>query len=74
MGPSCGPYGSSAYQDPCYTNHHGGTTTHVFPAMSVNVSMNMTMGVPNMGYGPDQGLQHQVGHCVPRTKWNWMMK
>ncbi|XP_047488778.1 protein glass-like [Penaeus chinensis] len=39
----------------------------MFPAMSVNVSMNMTMGVSNvnMGYSPDPSLQHQwPGSCA----------
>lgn len=54
--PPCG-YPTGSYQDPSYP-----TSPHVFPAMSVNVSMNMTMGVSNvnMGYSPDPALQHQV--------------
>ena len=59
MGTTC-PY-STGYQDPGYTSPGA---PHVFPTMSVNVSMNMTMGVPNMnmGYSPDPSLQHQVGN------------
>ncbi|CAL4124084.1 unnamed protein product [Meganyctiphanes norvegica] len=51
---SPGSYQDSAYSSPAPP------TPHVFP-MSVNVSMNMTMGVPNMncGYSPEQTLQHQ---------------
>ncbi|KAK4308080.1 hypothetical protein Pmani_020208 [Petrolisthes manimaculis] len=57
-----GCYSGGGYQDPpsAYPSpappHH-----HMFPAMSVNVSMNMTMGVSNvnMGYSPEQSLQHQ---------------
>lgn len=50
-------YSSGSYQDMGYSS-----SPHMFPSMSVNVSMNMTMGVPNvnMGYSPDSSLQHQV--------------
>ncbi|KAB7503391.1 Protein glass [Armadillidium nasatum] len=53
--PPCG-YTPGGYQETGYA-----PSPHVFPAMSVNVSMNMTMGVSNvnMGYSPDQTLQHQ---------------
>ncbi|XP_053644055.1 protein glass-like isoform X3 [Cherax quadricarinatus] len=52
-------YATSGYQDA--GTYSSPAPPHVFPAMSVNVSMNMTMGVSNvnMGYSPDQSLQHQ---------------
>ena len=58
MGGAC-PY-STGYQDTSGYTSPG--APHVFPSMSVNVSMNMTMGVSNvnMGYSPDPALQHQV--------------
>ncbi|XP_063612192.1 protein glass-like [Penaeus indicus] len=53
-----GCYTSGGYQDATYASS---APPHMFPAMSVNVSMNMTMGVSNvnMGYSPDPSLQHQ---------------
>ncbi|XP_042867752.1 protein glass-like isoform X1 [Penaeus japonicus] len=53
-----GCYTSGGYQDATYGSS---APPHMFPAMSVNVSMNMTMGVSNvnMGYSPDPSLQHQ---------------
>ncbi|XP_018021384.2 protein glass [Hyalella azteca] len=63
MAGGCTAYGGAPYQDPCgYPNHGPTTAAHVFPAMSVNVSMNMTMGVSNVnmqGYAPEPPLQHQ---------------
>ncbi|XP_066989278.1 protein glass-like [Macrobrachium rosenbergii] len=54
-------YTTSGYQDPSSYASSAPPPPHVFPAMSVNVSMNMTMGVSNvnMGYSPEQSLQHQ---------------
>ncbi|XP_068225344.1 uncharacterized protein [Palaemon carinicauda] len=59
MGGSC--YATGGYQDPSPYTSSAPPPPHVFPAMSVNVSMNMTMGVSNvnMGYSPEQSLQHQ---------------
>lgn len=57
-----GCYSSTGYQETPNAYSSPAPPPHVFPAMSVNVSMNMTMGVSNvnMGYSPDQSLQHQV--------------
>ncbi|XP_063839795.1 protein glass-like isoform X1 [Scylla paramamosain] len=56
-----GCYSSAGYQETPTAYSSPAPPPHVFPAMSVNVSMNMTMGVSNvnMGYSPDQSLQHQ---------------
>ncbi|KAG7154294.1 putative glass-like 4, partial [Homarus americanus] len=53
-------YATGSYQDAA-SAYSSPAPPHVFPAMSVNVSMNMTMGVSNvnMGYSPEQSLQHQ---------------
>ncbi|XP_050736773.1 protein glass-like isoform X2 [Eriocheir sinensis] len=56
-----GCYSTAGYQETPNAYSSPAPPPHVFPAMSVNVSMNMTMGVSNvnMGYSPDQSLQHQ---------------
>ncbi|XP_071520392.1 uncharacterized protein [Panulirus ornatus] len=55
-----GCYSTGGYQETA-SAYSPPAPPHVFPAMSVNVSMNMTMGVSNvnMGYSPEQSLQHQ---------------
>lgn len=57
-----GCYSTAGYQETPNAYSSPAPPPHVFPAMSVNVSMNMTMGVSNvnMGYSPEQSLQHQV--------------
>ncbi|XP_042208001.1 protein glass-like [Homarus americanus] len=64
-------YATGSYQDAA-SAYSSPAPPHVFPAMSVNVSMNMTMGVSNvnMGYSPEQSLQHQHrSHPTGSSMW-----
>ncbi|KAK2712172.1 protein glass-like [Artemia franciscana] len=67
--PICASQYSDHYPNGITASALPGTTLHgaippIFPSMNVNVSMNMTMGVPAMGYG-FEGTAFQ-----PQVQWN----